>query len=280
MSSRRAAGYSRELVQDLLDRVLARFSARRRPWLVGLSGLQGSGKTTLARQLTAAARRCGFPALTLALDDFYLGREQRRILAANVHPELATRGPPGTHDVELLRATLALLRERPFPGRVRVPRFDKAQDERVARSRWRTISAQPALVVVEGWLIGVPPQPAVRLAEPVNAWERRVDRDARLRRFINRTLQMRYAPLWRELDLLVALMAPNFATARRWRAQAERKLRADPDASRAMDAAALARFMPRFERLSRQAQITLPRLADIAIVLDEEHRVRAISEHG
>ena len=43
----------------------------------------------------------------LSLDDLYLTRAQRQRLALDVHPLLATRGPPGSHDLAHLVKVLA-----------------------------------------------------------------------------------------------------------------------------------------------------------------------------
>ena len=94
--------YPDAVVQLLLDVLPAR-------GLIGISGLQGSGKSTLAAQLVSAAERRGVAAITLSIDDFYLGRRARQHLARSVHPLLATRGVPGTHDVGLLLRTFAAL---------------------------------------------------------------------------------------------------------------------------------------------------------------------------
>src|SRR5690606_22503376 len=55
------------------------------PFLLGLSGLQGSGKTTLAMQLVVAAQARGLRAIDISLDDVYLTHAQRSALARDVH---------------------------------------------------------------------------------------------------------------------------------------------------------------------------------------------------
>src|SRR4051794_14728731 len=70
-----------------------------RPLLLGLCGAQGSGKSTLAARLAARLGARGQRAAILSLDDLYLPRAERARLARDVHPLLATRGVPLTHDV-------------------------------------------------------------------------------------------------------------------------------------------------------------------------------------
>ncbi|MYJ73656.1 MAG: hypothetical protein F4089_00575, partial [Gammaproteobacteria bacterium] len=69
----------------------------------GLGGGQGAGKSTLGRLIAQAGSMLGIRIEVLSIDDFYLTKEQRLQLAEDVHPLLATRGPPGTHDVAGLR---------------------------------------------------------------------------------------------------------------------------------------------------------------------------------
>lgn len=265
--------YPDAIVDAVLD-TLTR--AAPRPWLIGLSGLQGSGKSTLAAQLVELAARRGSVALALSIDDFYFGRAARQRLARDVHPLLATRGVPGTHDIDLLQKTLDALRKATTRHPARVPRFDKGLDTRLAPSRWRPVARMPELVILEGWCIGVPPQGAAALARPVNRLERDEDRDAVWRNWVNAQLTEHYVPLWQRLDRLIMLQAPAYAIVARWRDEQERALR-QRNAPRALSPEALRRFLMHYERLSRQALKALPSRADLRIVLDEDRRVRRLA---
>jgi D-glycerate 3-kinase len=258
--------YSSRFVDRVLAALLARLARRRAPWLVGISGAQASGKSTLAAQLVAHAEACGIPALTLALDDYYLGRGARAALARRVHPLYRTRGAPGTHATASLGATLDAL--RCWRGPLRVPRFDKGRDTRLPPRRWREVRVAPRLVLLEGWCVGLPAQAAAALRRPLNALEREHDRDGAWRRAVNTALAGDYAALWARLDALLLLKAPDWPTVRRWRAQPERLLRRRADASQAMDARALARFLEHYERLTRHALRVLPARADLVVELD------------
>ncbi|MET0225442.1 MAG: kinase [Dokdonella sp.] len=268
-------GYGPAVVEASLDALLAKTTAARRTLLAGVSGLQGSGKSTFTAQLAAAARARRIDAEVMSLDDFYLGRRERSLLARSVHPLLATRGVPGTHDIGLLQQTLDALGTASPRRPARVPRFDKGRDTRIAPSRWRRVTRTPALIVLEGWCIGVPAQTAAAVRRPLNALERNEDADARWRSWVNAHLADDYARLWRRLDTLVLLQAPSFAVVSRWRDQQEQALRRRR-APHAMDAAALARFLMHYERLSRHALRELPARADLRLLLDDERRVRRI----
>jgi len=261
-------GFDDGLVQHLLARALA---LPAEVPMLGISGLQGSGKSTLARQLVAAARQQGLHAVALSLDDFYLGRRERRELSRRVHPLLAQRGPPGTHDVGLACRTLDALQEMQPGGEVRVPRFDKLTDTRLPPPRWIRVREPPRLIVFEGWFLGVRPQPAQALIEPVNRMEREHDADGRWRRWCNHSLND-YAALWQRLDWLCWLKAPGFEIVRDWRWQQEYTLQQLQPRRRAMDRAQVDDFILAFERISRHAQDTLAGIADETIELDERRR--------
>ena len=268
--------FAADVLEHTFDRVLAWVPRQRvRPLCIGVSGLQGSGKSTLAWQLARLARSRGLHCEVVSLDDFYLGRRARLALAHTLHPLFATRGVPGTHDVALLLRVLAGLAHASKARPVRVPRFDKGRDTRLPPSRWRRVAQAPALILLEGWCVGVAPQSVAALARPANALERDEDAEGRWRRYVNAELAGGYAQVWRRLDRLVLLQAPRFDVVVQWRDEQEQRLRRR-GAPRAMDAIALRRFLMHYERLSGHALRTLPARADLRLVLDARRTVRAI----
>ncbi len=255
------AGYAPAFVADVLDDALTHCCR-----VHGITGLQGCGKSTLAAQLVELGRARGLSVIALSIDDFYLGRRERLHLGHSVHPLLATRGPPGTHDVALACATLDALREgRPTA----LPRFDKIADRRLPPSRWTKIQHRPDLIVFEGWFLKVPPEDADNLREPLNTLEREADPDGAWRAWCNRALAS-YAPLWSRIDRLLFLKGPDFAVVPEWRWQQEAALQAAHPRRNAMRRDGVERFVRFFERVSRQALRTLPAIADRTIRIDAD----------
>jgi D-glycerate 3-kinase len=267
------AGYPPDFVAHWLDHALALPRRGDRPPVFAIAGLQGSGKSTLAAQLQALGARRGVRVAVLSIDDFYLGRRERLHLGKTVHSLLATRGPPGTHDVALACATIDALRTLAPGDTAWLPRFDKIADRRLPPSRWTPVRERPDLIVFEGWFLKVPPEDAAALREPLNALERTDDPDGTWRRYCNAALAS-YAPLWRRLDYLLFLQGPGFERVPQWRWQQEQTLQAKHPGRQAMTRAQVARFVLFFERVSRQAWRTLPAIADATVRIDARRRVQ------
>ena len=232
--------------------------------VIGISGGQGAGKSTLAALLAQALEQEGCAAVACSLDDFYLTRRARRRLAKAVHPLLATRGVPGTHDIELARRTIESL---VLGAPTRVPRFDKGRDDRTPQAAWRRVQ-NTQTVVFEGWCLGVDAQPEALLEPPLNDLEAREDPEGLWRRYVNHAC-CSYAPLWGMVDWWIYLEVPDFDCVRRWRAQQERTL---PAAQR-MSEHELARFLAHYERLTLWLESCFRRRAHWRVILDRQHRV-------
>ena len=213
-----------ELVcKPLAARAQRRRIDRKRTAVIGLCGAQGSGKSTIARFAARLLEQRGMRAIALSLDDFYLTHDARQRLAREVHPLLATRGPPGTHDVGMAGAAIDQLRAK---GKVTLPRFDKATDNRTPRGTWETIASPVDVILLEGWCVGALSQGRAALATPVNDLESGEDPPRGLasirQRSVGRPLS---SPLCPPHDL-VLLEAPSFEVVVGWRAEQEAKLRA------------------------------------------------------
>jgi len=237
-----------------------------RPRRVGLTGGQGTGKSTLAPLIVEACGRLGLRACALALDDYYLPRAERAALARRVHPLFETRGPPGTHEIERLRRDLLALAE---PGAVYVPCFDKGLDERAGA---RCLEGPFDLVVLEGWCVGAAGEDASALALPVNDLERDEDARGTWRGHANARLATDYAAVWDLLDAIVLIEAPDLEAVRRWRLAQESAL--PPERRR--DASEIDRFVQHFERITRALLARPPARTAWRIALAPDHSIAAL----
>jgi D-glycerate 3-kinase len=243
---------------------IASHAETKRPLLVGINGAQGSGKTTLCKFLEPLLAERGLRAVTLSLDDLYLSRAERALAAADHHPLFATRGVPGTHDVERGMAIL----DRLLAGKsAELPVFDKALDEPSAETRH--VEGPVDIVLFEGWCVGAAPQTAADLREPVNALERDEDPDGIWRREVNRRLATDYAELFARIDLLVVLKVPDFESVRAHRRVQEKRLGWGPAV---MGEAALDRFLAHYQRLTEHMFREMPARADILVEIGRDQR--------
>jgi D-glycerate 3-kinase len=250
---------------ELIASGLAAVAEARGCRILGICGSQGSGKSTLARIAVEALRRHGINAASCSIDDFYLTKSERQALARSVHPLLATRGVPGTHDAEWIARVLAGARS----GQPQeVPMFDKGLDDRAG-----TYTVDADLLILEGWCVGVRPEPADRLDGPCNALERDEDPEGIWRRWVNEQIHARYAALWDEIDFWVQLKPPSFDQVFEWRSQQEQALPVD----RRMDPRAIRRFIEHYQRLTQWQWACPTPTPGLCIALAADHTVSHVT---
>ncbi len=250
------------------------------PPLVGFSGCQGSGKSTLVALMAKVMREVhGVSTVVLSLDDFYLTKAARSALAESIHPLFATRGVPGTHDLALLNETIAALRQPRAEGAVPVPAFDKALDDRTEMVHWRQVSAPVQLIFLEGWCVGLSPQQESELEAPINPMEAEQDPSLVWRREVNQQLATEYADLFGRLGALLLLQAPSFDAIFEWRWQQEQRLsqqfqQVHPDKpDPTMTRSEVADFILHYQRLTEHGLKTLPDRADFVWELATDRSV-------
>ena len=268
------------MIQTVVEPLATRIQSAKGKGLfvMGICGAQGSGKSTLTAALAKVLEIRGVRVVTLSLDDLYLSRAERQALAGKVHPLLATRGVPGTHNVQ---AGLHLLQTLGQEGRVRLPRFDKAMDDPLPRSALPEVASPVDVVLFEGWCVGARPQSPADLVAPINQLESVHDPDGTWRGFVNAQLQGPYADLFAKLDALVFLRAPSFDVVADWRLEQEDKLRArllkaGASIQGLMDEAAVRRFVAHYERVTRALQAEAPQRADVLIRLQADRSIEDI----
>lgn len=250
------------------------------PLIIGLNGAQGSGKSTLCTLLETILRE-GFSlrTTTLSIDDLYSTRKERKLSGQTIHPLLATRGVPGTHDIELGLRLIKQLSVQEPGHEVAIPVFDKAIDDRIPMERWRKVIPPFDLILFEGWCVGARPQEDSQLDVPVNRLEADEDSDGRWRKYVNQRLKDDYAELFNQLDLLIMLQVPDMESVLEWRSLQERKLalqKEEREANKIMGQIELERFIMHYERLTRHMLSEMPEYADIVLRLNREHLIDGV----
>lgn len=134
---------------------------QRNVFVVGITGLQGSGKSFWASSLASTLRKHdGLKVIDVSLDDFYYAHADLvKVRQSNCRNALLRmRGQPGTHDIALVLRFFESLRST--AGHIKVPSFDKSkfggEGDRVPEDQWAIVPADPPIdvVIFEGWCIG------------------------------------------------------------------------------------------------------------------------------
>lgn len=265
----------KQYYQPLADQLVERSKAQQDPYFIGINGCQGSGKSTLTEFLAKyLSSKYRLNVVVMSLDDFYYTSEKRNQLAQDIHPLLATRGVPGTHDIEKLSEVLSQLKMRKTG--FLIPRFNKATDEPFSQTQWTMIDKPVDVVILEGWCWGVKPQTAAQLAAPINELETLHDNQGIWRNYVNTRLQSAYLPLYEKMDYWLVLQAPSFDCVYQWRLEQEQKLKeknADLKNSKIMTPAEVLNFTQYFQRLSVQSCQTIAQSADTVFYLKNDRTI-------
>ena len=229
--------------------------------IIGVSGSQGSGKSTLCARLQQLWSEFGVHSDVISMDDYYLEPELRAERAAFWHPLFAERGVPGTHDTELLLSQLQAFRS----GEAQHwRRYDKGRDCAVFSPE----RSEARILLVEGWCVGLKAQAESELLQPLNLLEQQQDPEGIWRHKVNQQLAADYQSIWQQLDTLVWLRAPDWEAVCRWRQWQEKPLQQQ---KLGKSPAELEHFMLYFERLTGESWRQLPQRADFIVTLDQEH---------
>jgi D-glycerate 3-kinase len=268
-----------EYYQPLADQIFNRFTQNKEPYFVGINGCQGSGKSTLTDFIaTYLTTQYQLNVVVMSLDDFYFSSKNRTTLAQDIHPLLATRGVPGTHDVIKLNHVLTQLKEKRTGFSIQ--KFNKATDDPYPEEQWPTIEQPADIIIVEGWCWGVEPQTVEQLKAPINELESQYDKTGQWRDYVNQQLKIAYKPLYKKMDFWLALQAPSFDCVYKWRLEQEQKLKdrnIDLINSKIMSPAEILNFTQYFQRLSVQGCKTFTQSADAIFYLNYHRKITKMS---
>lgn len=247
------------------------------PFILGINGAQGSGKSTLSALLVRLFQDTfKLRSISMSLDDFYLVKSERLALGESIHPLLATRGVPGTHDLSLLNRTLHSLLHG---HNCAIPWFDKAVDDRAKPQHWLTVNGAIDVVVLEGWCVGAPAQDSEQLKVAVNQLERDNDPEGIWRNYVNQKLADEYQQVFSRLDYLLMLKAPSFAQIYTWRCEQEHKMQqrnlAKGLAKGGMSDQQIANFVQHYQRITEHSLEYLPELCDEVFDLNPQRSIEA-----
>ena len=209
----------------ICDKLFKLYKSKNRTLLIGLSGSQGSGKSTISQILKIIFHsNFNLNVVSFSIDDFYKTSSERKKMSKSIHPLFMTRGVPGTHDSKMLYNTIKNLLKKRFKS-IKIPKFDKSIDDRFKSKYWQMIKKKPDIIIFEGWCVGATPQPFKELKKPMNLLEKAEDTKLTWRKKVNNELKTNYKKIYNLLDKKIYLKVPNFKYVLKWRLLQEKKLR-------------------------------------------------------
>jgi len=242
--------------------------------IIGLSGGQGSGKSTITGILKfILKRKYRLDLCVFSIDDFYKTKADRRKMSKKIHPLFFTRGVPGTHDLGLINKTIKKLKAKKFKT-VLIPKFDKSIDDRSKKSKWQKIKKPPHIIIFEGWCVGARQQRDHELKKSLNPIEQKHDLDLTWRRTVNNSLKNQYKKIFRKIDKLVYLKAPSFEHIFKWRLLQEQKMKLTLKNKKTMSRLQVKEFIMFYERITRHMMRNFSKISDLTIFLDKSHRAK------
>ena len=258
---------------------ISKKAKKKSPLIVGLAGGQGSGKTTISSILSLILKKYfKLKVFKISIDDFYKTKKQREILSKDKHSLLLTRGVPGTHDIKIMLDFFRKIKTKNFKS-LKLPKFNKANDDRYKKKHWYKLKSRPDVVIFEGWCVGAKPQSLRLLKKPINALEKAYDKNLKWRRFVNLQLKTNYKKLYSQLDSLLYLKVKNFNLLKKWRIKQEEKLWLKAKSRKnlkIMNKKEVINFMQTYQRITEQMFKDAPKYSSIIMNLNKNHQIHKI----
>ena len=251
----------------------------KQPYFVGLAGGQGTGKTTISSLLEIILRKYfKLNVFKISIDDFYRTRKERFNLSKKVHPLLMTRGVPGTHDIKIMLDFFRKSKTKKFKS-FKLPKFNKAIDDRCKKNQWYTIKKRPDVIIFEGWCVGARAEKNSTIRKSINSLEKANDAQLIWRNYVNKQLKTKYKKLYDQLDCLVYLKAKNFSLLQKWRLIQEKKLwlrnKNKKTKNKIMSKGDVINFMQTYQRVTQNMFKFAPRYASVILNLNSNHQIKS-----
>tara|TARA_Y100000741_G_scaffold59345_1_gene41469 strand:- start:889 stop:1806 length:918 start_codon:yes stop_codon:yes gene_type:complete len=265
-------GQLKDFYLPICDLIYKTYLLKNKTIVIGLSGAQGTGKTTVSKILkTILNNKFKVNTVCFSIDDFYKTRKDRKVMSKKKHRLFLTRGVPGTHDTILMRQTLKKLLRRKFKP-FYLPKFDKSIDDRMSKKNWKKIVKKPQIVIFEGWCVSAKPQNGIQLLNPVNTLEKKNDKNLIWRKEVNNQLKKNYKSVFRLIDKKIYLKVPNFKHVFKWRLLQEKKLKLKSRGKKIMTKDQVKEFIMYYERITRQMLKDFRKNSDVVLKIDSNHK--------
>lgn len=245
--------------------------------IVGVSAIQGAGKTVQGEVLEILLSHFGHSTVSLSIDDHYITHDALNTLREK-DPRFIRRGL--THDIPLAITQLHSLKTMEEGSIVKAVTYDKGAHEgdgdRNPESLWRVVSQKPEFIFYNGWMLGAR---RVRDESIFESGLPALDTSERIQfaKDCNRRLDD-YIELWGVIDFMNVLYVPDYRISFEWRDKAEEKRREE---GRGMSREQIREFVDYFWRSVHPA-IQIKNLAqDIVhtqqvVIVNDDHSTKEI----
>ena len=258
---------------------IASKASKKNPYIVGLAGGQGAGKTTITSIISIILRKYfKLNVFVISIDDFYKTRKERFLLSKKIHPSLMTRGVPGTHDINVMLDFFKKAKSKKFKS-LKLPKFNKAIDDRYKKKFWYSIKKRPDVIIFEGWCVGAKAEKNNTLKKAINSLEKMDDKKLIWRKHVNNQLKSKYKKLYNQLNCLLFLKAKNFSLLQEWRLKQEKKLwlkNSKSSNNKIMNKKDVFKFMQTYQRLTQNMLRFAPKYASIILNLNSNHQIKSV----
>tara|TARA_B110000263_G_C15235225_1_gene476695 strand:- start:247 stop:1188 length:942 start_codon:yes stop_codon:yes gene_type:complete len=258
-----------------LSAYLLNLPQKKEPYFIGLSGGQGSGKTTLSDFIQLVLSTVSKKSVTgFSIDDIYKSPGEREKQSRKIHPLCKVRGVPGTHDVQMGLKVLESLCNASEETLTPIPSFSKPLDRHKPTEDWKVFQGRPDFIFFDGWCAGARPISEKEWKPPMNELEKEEDPNGVWSKWSNKELAGDYQDLFRRFDLLLMIKVPGieYVYKSRWlQEQTLEKTLKDPELrDKIMTKEEVYRFVMHYERLTHYILEEMPSFSDMVLERDEE----------
>lgn len=242
--------------------------------IIGISAIQGTGKTTQGEILEILLKHLRHTSVSLSIDDHYITHEQLNELR-EFDPRYIRRGV--THDIYLAIENLKALKFMKDGEEIKIPIYDKGANKGDGDwVGWKLVSEKPDFIFYDGWMLGA------RRVEDESIFESGLPaldspEHIQFAKDINKKLE-EYYPLWDLIDFMNVLYVTNYEMSLKWRDQAEEVLRAQ---GKGMSSDQIREFVYYFWRSVHPA-IQIKNLAfdevntDQVVIINDDHTIKEV----
>lgn len=241
--------------------------------IVGISAIQGVGKTTQGEIMVVLLKHLGLSSVSLSIDDHYITHRELNQLREK-DPRYIRRGV--THDIALALKNLTDLKNMQEGFEVKIPLYDKgAKSGDGDRVGFRTISNKPDFIFYDGWMLGA------RKVEDETVFESGLPaldtlEHIQFAKDVNKELD-KYLPLWDLIDFMTVLYVPDYQISLKWRDQAEEGLRVK---SQGMSVLEIKEFVHYFWRSVHPAiqikNLAMDEKTDQVVIINDDHTIKEV----